>query len=51
MEEMMKTLETIGFPADELNRIRAYYAGDPEGLSHYVRYVRAMFDDRHEYLD
>lgn len=51
MEEMMKHLETIGLPAEERERVRARYRDDPEGLRRYVLYMRAAYDDRHEYLD
>lgn len=51
MEKMIATLRDIGFPADECERIRKYYEGDDDGLRHYVAYIRALFDDRHEYVD
>ena len=44
------TLYEIGFPAAEVQRIREYYRDDEPGLRHYVLYVQAMFDDRHEYV-
>jgi len=50
MNEMIETLEKLGLPASELKRIRAYYRDDPNGLREYVLYMRAMLDDRHEYL-
>lgn len=51
MEEMIKQLENIGLQAEERERIRAYYRNDPEGLRCYVMYMRALLDDRHEYMD
>ena len=50
MEKMIQTLKDIGLPDDELERIRAYYQNDPDGLRHYVTFMRALFDDRHEYV-
>ena len=51
MEEMIKTLRRIGLPGEEIERITAYYRNDLDGLKHYVMYMRALFDDCHEYLD
>ena len=51
MDEMMKVLKRLGLPAEERKRIRAYYNDDPDGLRDYVLYMRAILDDRHEYLD
>ena len=51
MEEMIKTLRRIGLPGEEIERIKAYYRNDFDGLKSYVLYMRAMFDDYHEYLD
>ena len=50
MEQMLIILQNIGMPADEVERIRAYYQNDNDGLLHYVMYMQAMFDDRHEYV-
>ena len=51
MEEMMKSLESMGVPAQEREHIRDYFRDDIDGLTRYVLYLRAMFDDRHEYVD
>lgn len=48
---MLKTLVKIGFPADQCDRIREHFDGDSEGLRRYVLYCRALFDDRHEFVD
>lgn len=50
MEELLKRLEEIGLPVTEIERVVRYYGNDIDGLSEYVLYMRAMFDDRHEYL-
>jgi len=50
MKEMMKVLKRLGLPARERKRIEAYYRDDPEGLRDYVLYMRAILDDRHEYV-
>jgi hypothetical protein len=50
MEELLKRLEEIGLPAAEIERVKRYYANDIDGLSEYVLYMKAMFDDRHEYV-
>lgn len=50
MEEMIATLKQIGIPDDECSDIRERYRDDEEGLAMYVLCVRAMFDDRHEYV-
>ena len=50
MKELMETLKIIGIPARERKYIRAYYRDDPEGLREYVLYMRAMLDDRNEYI-
>ena len=50
MEELLKRLEEIGLPVTEIERVKRYYGNDIDGLSKYVLYMRAMFDDRHEYL-
>jgi hypothetical protein len=44
-------LVKIGLPAAEIERVKRYYANDIDGLSEYVLYMKAMFDDRHEYVD
>ena len=51
MEEMLATLEKIGIPTEQCARIRERFDGDLDGLSEYVLFCVAMFDDRHEYLD
>lgn len=51
MEQLLKTLSEIGLPDDEVRRIGECYRNDLDGLTHYVMYMRAMLDDRHEYLD
>ena len=51
MEEMIKTLRRIGLPSEEIERIKGYYRNDHDGLKSYVLYMRALFDDCHEYLD
>lgn len=50
MEEMILVLEKMGFPQNETERVRAFYRDDPEGLRDYVLYMRAILDDRHEYI-
>lgn len=50
MEEMIATLERIGIPAEQCASIRQHYDGDLDGLTCYVLYCIAMFDDRHEYV-
>ena len=49
MDEMITVLERIGLPAEECKRIRDYYRDDIDGLTRYVLYMKAMFDDKHEY--
>lgn len=51
MEEMLKTLEKIGFTPDVCEQIRRRYDGDEDGLTRYVLFCIALFDDRHEYVD
>jgi hypothetical protein len=51
MEELLNTLMQIGVPANEIQRVSDCYRGDVPGLKDYVLYMRAMLDDRHEYLD
>ena len=51
MDELLKTLKEIGVPTKEIQRVSDCYQGDVPGLKDYVLYMRAMLDDRHEYLD
>lgn len=51
MEQLLKTLAEIGLPPAEVRRVGEYYRDDEDGLRSYVLYMRAMLDDRHEYLD
>jgi hypothetical protein len=51
MEELIRTLELIGVSADECALIRAYYGNNIDSLREHVLYMRALFDDRHEYVD
>jgi len=51
MDELLKTLKEIGVPTKEIQRVSECYQGDEPGLKDYVLYMRAMLDDRHEYLD
>lgn len=51
MEQLLTTLTEIGIPADEVQRVRRHYRGNVPGLRQYVLYMKAMLDDRHEYLD
>lgn len=51
MDEMISTLERIGLPESECKRIREEYRDDLDGLSLFVLYMRALLDDRHEYVD
>ena len=50
MEEMIKTLEKIGMTDEQCNSIRDHFDGDLDGLTRYVLYCIALFDDRHEYV-
>lgn len=50
MEQMIEILKSIGLPADEITRVTAYYGSDIDGMKQYVLYMKAMFDDRHEYI-
>ena len=50
MEQMIEILKSIGLPADEITRVSAYYGSDIDGMKQYVLYMKAMFDDRHEYI-
>lgn len=51
MEQMITVLEKLGYTADEIDQIEAYYRSDRDGLTSYVLYIRAAYDDRHEYVD
>lgn len=51
MEKLIELLETLGYTADETQQICAAYIRDPDGVMEYFLYLRAIFDDRHEYLD
>ena len=51
MEQLLIMLLQIGLPADEVRRVRDCYRDDLPGLREYVGYMRAVLDDRHEYLD
>jgi len=51
MEQLLKILSEIGMPDHEVQRIREYYRDDEPGLTEYVTYIRALMDDRHEYVD
>lgn len=51
MEELMQTLESIGISADQRAFIRDHYDSDLDGLTRYVLYCVALYDDRHEYVD
>jgi len=50
MEQLLKTLREIGLPDAEVERLRRYYRDDEPGLRQYVTYMRALMDDRHEYI-
>lgn len=50
METLLQILTDIGLPADEVRRVREYYRDDMDGLRDYVLYMRAILDDRHEYV-
>jgi len=50
MEKILQTLQEIGLPAEECERVQNYYRNDPDGLHSYVLYMRAILDDRHEYM-
>lgn len=50
MDKMIATLEQIGVPLAECRRIRKAYRNDPDGLAMYVLYMRAVLDDRREYV-
>ena len=48
---MIDTLKRIGVPDSECNRLREQYRDDLDGLAMYVLYMRAILDDRHEYVE
>lgn len=50
MEQLLKTLEEIGLTPEELRNIAEYFREDESGLRSYVSYMRAIIDDRHEYV-
>ena len=50
MDELIRTLIDIGLPDAEIQRIRDFYREDYKGLRDNVLYIRAMIDDRHEYV-
>lgn len=50
MESLINTLQSIGIPAEEIERIKRCYHNDIDGLREYVLYMRAILDDRHEYV-
>ena len=50
MNDMIAVLKRLGFDDHECERIREQYRDDLDGLAMYVLYMRAMFDDRHEYV-
>lgn len=50
MEEMINTLRRIGLPGEEIERIKACYQNDLDGLKNYVLYMKALFDDCYEYI-
>ena len=49
MDDLIEMLVKIGLPAAEIERVKRYYANDIDGLSEYVLYMRAMFDDYGQY--
>lgn len=50
MNTIIDELRKIGLPEEEIFRILTCYQNDFDGLQHYYLYMRAMFDDRHEYV-
>ena len=50
INELIETLKRIGLPAAEIERVKRYYGNDIDGMRQYVLYMRAMFDDRNEYM-
>ena len=51
MDDMIATLEKIGIPAEQCESIRKHYDGDIDGLTRYVLYCIALFDDRNQYYE
>ena len=49
MEQMIGVLKEIGLQEDEIARAAEHYAGDADGFREYVRFMRAIMDDRREY--
>lgn len=50
MEKIIEMLKNIGIPDDEIRRVTEYYNDDLEGFRQYYLYMRAMFDDREQYI-
>ena len=50
MDEMIAVLRRIGFTESDCNLVREHYRNDLDGLAEYVLFMRAMFDDSHEYV-
>ena len=50
MNELQEELKRLGLPENELARVSAYYGDDYEGLAMYVLFMKAMFDDAHQYV-
>ena len=50
MEELLNALKEIGLPSGEVQRVGDFYRDDEPGPKDYVLYMRAILDDRHEYL-
>ena len=48
MEELIKTLETIGISPETIEAIRE--AGDCAEARDYAKMLIAVYDDRHEYV-
>lgn len=46
----MKILESIGASASEIEQICSHYKTDQSGMCDYYLYLRAAYDDRHEYV-
>ena len=51
MGKLLEILKIIGVSAEETERICALYEQDPDGVMEYYLYLRAVFDDRHEYVE
>lgn len=50
MEKMIEMLKNIGISDDEIRRVTECYHDDFEGFRQYYLYMRAMFDDREQYI-